>query len=329
MNQALIYGTEKNAEYTMKNILSLGGEVVGFCETKKEKMKFKGLPVYDINEIDNVDYDVIYIANSHIETLDNLLNKKIPKEKIVLDFNNIYGDKHLIFQYLKRNNFCLDIKCNAPFIMTREMSFIKELPYSRKINFCGNKLIFSDDYVRYGTLDLLVKEIKETNVTGDIAELGVYRGKFASLLNSYFPKRKLHLFDTFEGFDVRDTLFENDYSGSKAGRYGDTSVEQVMSLMKNPDNVLIYKGFFPDTIPKQEITFALVSLDCDLYKPILAGLEYFYPRLSNRGYIMLHDYNGGYGKGVHAAISTFENSNNIKLIKIPIPDEAGTVVISK
>lgn len=329
MKKILIYGTGENAKYSMNKIKSFGGEILGFCETQKKRSHFEGLPVYNVDDINELFFDEIYIANKHIETLEKIIAMNVPKEKIVLDFGNIHGDNHLLLSYLKNNNYNLDIRCNAPLVVTRCMSYQKNIPHTNKVNFNNNHVLFNDDYVRYGTLELLAKECLAYNIPGDVAELGVYRGKFASLLNTCFPTKQLHLFDTFEGFDERDTSYETNFSCSKPGTHGDTSVDIVMKLMPNPEKISVYKGFFPDTIPNQELSFAFVSIDCDLYKPIYAGLEYFYFRLSPRGYIMLHDYNGGYGKGVHAAIEEFEKKHSLQLIKIPIPDEGGSVVISK
>jgi O-methyltransferase len=55
------------------------------------------------------------------------------------------------------------------------------------------------------SLELVAHEIYENNVIGEVAELGVYRGDFASIINALFPDRKLYLFDTFRGF-ARTTL---------------------------------------------------------------------------------------------------------------------------
>jgi O-methyltransferase len=40
-----------------------------------------------------------------------------------------------------------------------------------------------------------------------------------------------------------------------------------------------------------DVLYALVNLDADLYNPTKAGLEYFYPHLSPGGVIFIHDYN--------------------------------------
>lgn len=49
--------------------------------------------------------------------------------------------------------------------------------------------------------------------------------------------------------------------------------------MPNKEKVVIKKGYFPESIQNDENLknekFCFVSLDPDLYKPILEGLEFF------------------------------------------------------
>jgi O-methyltransferase len=59
----------------------------------------------------------------------------------------------------------------------------------------------SGDYVRLAALELCASEIAEKSLVGAVAEVGVYRGEFASYLDAVFADRTLYLFDTFEGFD--------------------------------------------------------------------------------------------------------------------------------
>ena len=40
----------------------------------------------------------------------------------------------------------------------------------------------------------------------------------------------------------------------------------------------------------EDMVFALVHLDCDLYAPMRAGLEFFYPKLVPGGFMIIHDY---------------------------------------
>src|SRR5450631_273129 len=82
------------------------------------------------------------------------------------------------------------------------------------------------DYIRLATLELVSYEIRNKKLAGNVAELGVYKGKFAKYINGYFPDRKLYLFDTFAGFDKRDIESEKakNLSGGEQD-FSDTSLE--------------------------------------------------------------------------------------------------------
>lgn len=184
------------------------------------------------------------------------------------------------------------------------------------------------DYVRYGFLELNARELCQKGIKGNIAELGVWKGNFAELLNRYFPTKKLYLFDTFEGFDERDKGIElkNDFSTTKQN-FSETSIEEVMSKMEHPDKVIIKKGWFPETAIDVEDTFALVDLDADLYQPIYEGLKFFYPRMEKGGIIMIHDFNNEMYKGVRQAVE--EYCTEQKISYICLPDVWGSAIIVK
>lgn len=183
-------------------------------------------------------------------------------------------------------------------------------------------------YIRLKTLELAIREIYENNVRGNIAEVGVFKGDFAKVLNASFPDRKLYLFDTFDGFDKRDVQVEETrgYSSGKQD-FSETSIELVLSKMKFKEQCIIHKGYFPDSLNGLEDTFAFVSLDPDLYKPILDGLEYFYPRLSPGGFIFIHDYNNSEYPGAKQAVKEFSKKHNITYV--PVSDACGTAIVRK
>ncbi|MDR1955915.1 MAG: TylF/MycF family methyltransferase [Treponema sp.] len=93
--------------------------------------------------------------------------------------------------------------------------------------------VFENDYIRASTLELIANEIYDKNIGGSVAELGVYRGDFAKIINIAFPDRKLYLFDTFEGFDKRDikTELENKYSKGDQN-FSESNIELVLNKMK-------------------------------------------------------------------------------------------------
>lgn len=192
---------------------------------------------------------------------------------------------------------------------------------------------YQHDYFRFRTFELMVNEIDKLSVPGAAAELGVYRGTFAKLINRKFPGRKLYLFDTFASFD------EGEFAGEKElGRceerfidsFKNTSVQSVLDIMPAPENCVIRQGLFPGTAAGlEDETYAFVSIDVDLEKSILEGLRYFYPRLNPGGAIFLHDYNNYFLEGVSAAVEAYEAELGETLMKVPLADEGGTLVIRK
>lgn len=186
-----------------------------------------------------------------------------------------------------------------------------------------------EDFVRRHAMRLAAEWVSSRNVAGSVAELGVYQGEQAALLNSLFPERTIRLFDTFEGFSQSDISTESSkgYSGAALGDFQDTSIERVMARMPHPKQVEVHAGLFPDSLNGLEDTFAFVSLDVDLFEPTLAGLEYFYPRLSPGGFIFVHDYNNRRYAGVRHAVDSFLAKTHAAAL--PLPDFAGSLVVLK
>ena len=94
---------------------------------------------------------------------------------------------------------------------------------------------------------------------------------------------------------------------AKAGDFSDTSEALVLGKMICPEQVTLRKGYFPDSLCAEDMerSYALVSLDADLYQPTMAGLAYFYPRLSPGGYMILDDYNSPQFPGAGQAVREF------------------------
>lgn len=213
----------------------------------------------------------------------------------------------------------------SKWLATKNLYITKSLSYKDKQ---WNQLDNTIDHIRYSILQLCISEIKQQNIDGNLAELGVYKGDFAKRINFLLPDKKLYLFDTFEGFDKRDTTKEvtQKYSSGQQD-FSDTSEALVLSKMKKPENCIVRKGFFPDTAKGLDEIFAFVSIDADLYEPIYAGLQYFYPRLSKGGYIFIHDFSNDEYKGAREAVIRFTKEENISFV--PVSDSCGTAIITK
>lgn len=163
-------------------------------------------------------------------------------------------------------------------------------------------------------------------MTGSIAEVGVFQGDFAKHMNRLFPESKLYLYDTFEGFDEQDLVQEEDEVIGTYQHYANTSVETVLEKLPHPEKAVIRKGLFPDTATGEKDTYIFVNLDADLYAPILAGLEYFYPKMCVGGVIFVHDFFSPVDTGVKRAVTEFTRSRGIGIS--PVGDFL-TVAITK
>jgi len=192
----------------------------------------------------------------------------------------------------------------------------------------GNKTNNNGDASRFMALMLNLRLLQKQGVRGDFAELGVWKGNSAALLADFAAKsgRRLFLFDTFSGFDERD-LVGTDRAHKK--EFADTSIDYVRETVGHPEITTYLQGFFPDTLTDEvrQSTFALVHIDCDLYGPMKSALEFFYPRLSKGGMMLLHDYDSGTWDGATQAVDEFCASTS-EFITL-WPDKSGTAMLRK
>ena len=185
------------------------------------------------------------------------------------------------------------------------------------------------DATRLWSLILNIKQVLSENIQGDFAELGVWRGNTASVLAHYAAKsdRYVYLFDTFEGFNTNDL---QGVDKNKPMAFDDTSVEMVKNVIgKASDRCLFVKGYFPASVSEEHKNkiYAIVSLDCDLYAPMKAGLEFFYPLMLQGGLLLIHDYSSGFWDGTKKATDEFCMASGE--CAILMPDKSGSAFIRK
>ena len=208
-------------------------------------------------------------------------------------------------------------------ILTRDVVML-----GRKRNLDVDQDFETHDFVRISSLELLAQELNEAQIEGDCAEVGVYKGDFASVINRYFPSRRLYLFDTFGGFDHGDLAIDKarGHVGIDAD-FSDTSVAKVLKKMAHPANCIVKAGYFPETASDVDGKFCFVSLDTDLYKPTIDGLRFFYERLVAGGAIFVHDFNNVNYKGIRQAVTEFSSESGVRYL--PMSDRCGTAIFFK
>lgn len=194
-------------------------------------------------------------------------------------------------------------------------------------SFVENSDLNRTDMARFHAFCLMFDQIGKERIPGDVAEIGVYRGHTASLLARFARRTERHawLLDTFEGF--KDDDFVGVDSSQKI-QFTDTSLETVRAFVGEASTSYV-KGFFPDTavhLPEDGL-YALVHIDCDLYKPILSALEYFYPRMAPGGFLVVHDYGSLWWPGAEQAVDEFFADKPEAVV--PMPDISGSVVVRR
>lgn len=352
-----IWGTGRVA----KEYLEMGeieqGDILGFIETKKSKDTFYNKKVYSPIEVasnDNYDYILVCVyyygreiynicQEVHIdvsklvlvdnwEWSDGSPLKKIPKCCKEICDCHISNIETVFPKLYKRYIKECDIRAQRYMITTRNGYDLQELTSPMLSDeFSGKE--YQTDYFRYRTFELMANEIIKKKVHGNVAELGVFKGTFSKLINKKFYDRKLYLFDTFESFDIEEYKCELESERCPEeflDNFKDTNVDTVLEIMPHPEMCIIKKGLFPNTaVGMEDEKFAFVSIDVDFEKSILEGLRFFYPRLEQGGCIFVHDYNNRFLEGVKIAVDTYENEIGKPLLRVPLADEGGTLVVVK
>ncbi len=143
------------------------------------------------------------------------------------------------------------------------------------------------DRNRCYALYLLMQSIKQ--VSGDILELGVWRGGTSALFALVRPEKTIYAADTFEG-----VVKSSDWESYNDGAHNDTSKALVLELFKKLKirNYEILHGIFPEDTGSNiaDRTFAFIHLDADVYQSTKDAFSFLWPKVSVGGMVAFDDY---------------------------------------
>jgi len=267
------------------------------------------------------------------------------KNNLILKLNTTFskhGFRYTVFKvynYLSRNlkiifnPFTYGMVCSKYIFLARHPHTQTDKSNHPEFSILLSKFISQNrhtnagDIIRLWSLILNIKQILSEGIAGDFAELGVWRGNTSSVLAYFANKfnRRVMLFDTFEGFNEMDL---KGIDSNKSMAFANTSINIVKNLIGQDSNVCEFvKGYFPQSIldSHSDRKYAIVSLDCDLYEPMRAGLNFFYPLMPKGAIFFLHDYADW--DGANKAINEFCINNNEYIIIMP--DQSGSAFIRK
>lgn len=261
------------------------------------------------------DYEIVAILDRRWEEIGCIYGHKVVAVECVLEFDFEYVI--IALDDLKKN---MDKEIEAVYRHLLKLGVDEEkiiLQSFKSLEYHMNR------FPRKEYLKELSALMYKSNVHGDVAECGVYRGWFASMINEFFPDKKLWLFDTFQGFDKRDV--EADTKLAKAAitegqfdHFNITSEFIVKLRCMHRKKLIIRKGYVPDTFEGIDTKFCFVNLDMDLYAPQLAALKFFSTRMVRGGVILVHDYYNQTFTGTTKAVDEFCKDQDI--ICYPIGD---------
>jgi len=137
-----------------------------------------------------------------------------------------------------------------------------------------------------------------SDVEGDFAEIGVFKGSTSKMMRLVFPERKLHCYDTFCGIAGADASVDQHKNGEFA-----VPLSVVKSIV-GEDNVEYHVGEFPKSYLSEDKKpkFSFVHVDLDTYAGTKAALDYIFPSLPVGGTILFDDYRWPSCTGVEKAI---------------------------
>lgn len=337
MKNILIWGAGNRTVTYIGDNLFRDTNVLAIIDSYASGKTFMGYALIRPIEIVNYQtYDYIVVNNQfYREIVGKLLELQVSIDKII------------ITDHIREEPFrtCFErAKDVIPMVYDLNKNVFRQMMNVNERDLSDDKTIYSDarfkdplynfDYFRYRTFEFVVEEIVKKNIKGELAELGVFRGSFSAVINYRFPERKLYLFDTFEGFNEQEA--QREYEQGRCSlrfidSHKDTSIKQMLNHIPFPERVKICKGFFPESVTEEakKEKYAFVSIDVDFEESTYEGLKFFYPRLSEGGYLFIHDYNTYFLEGIKVAVERYENYLGKKLKSVPIADRAGTLIIVK
>lgn len=176
-----------------------------------------------------------------------------------------------------------------------------------------------------------VKYIVESGIDGDLVECGVWKGGSAMLMAETLllfgeNKRKIYLYDTFEGMPEPDDIDvkirthtsgkemwqEKQQSGGWAVA-GKNEVRKNLEKTKYPkENFVFVKGKVEETIPRvKPQKISILRLDTDWFSSTYHELTHLYPILNRGGILIIDDY--GSWSGSKEATDKYFSENNTKM----------------
>ena len=248
-----MWGTGRLVGHVVGQYISLD-KIEAFIDNDKSKVEYMGKKVISPAQIVEQKYDAILVANLfRKEIYKQCLELGIDLDKVIFLYDNcVMEDVNRDYSFVEKvlgKEYTGIVK--ERYHMIRGVEAHNKPFYIKEAGIEKSGGYWRTDYVRAECFELVVKEIYKRKLRGAVAEVGVFRGEFASLINAAFPDKKCYLFDTFEGFDTNEALQEikaGNCTNTLVEAYKQTSVAAVVERTKYVENIIIKQGYFPQSL---------------------------------------------------------------------------------
>jgi hypothetical protein len=133
-------------------------------------------------------------------------------------------------------------------------------------------------------------------LSGDVVEVGCFRGSSGSVMLDYaakkdLPPRRFWIFDVFQGFDYDEALASSDATWANThATEGEAIVRERLERKAGANQVTVKKlNIINDEIPDELGPIAVANIDVDLYEAVLAGLTRIAPLMLIGGIMICED----------------------------------------
>jgi hypothetical protein len=133
-------------------------------------------------------------------------------------------------------------------------------------------------------------------LSGDVVEVGCFRGSSGSVMLDYAANKKLSprhfwFFDVFQGFDYQEALTSSDATWANThATEGEAIVRDRLERKAGANQVTVKKlNIITDELPDDLGPLAVANIDVDLYEAVLAGLTRIAPLMQIGGIMICED----------------------------------------
>ena len=262
--------------------------------------EFAGYPIVAPEELGEMQFDLLVVSSSFVsEIVTRLVALKVDLSMVRV-FKSSVRELVPLSEYVE---------------ITGQRHY--HLPWKNQLSNIHNSL--SSDIVFADVYKELAKSVGYAHIAsveGDFAEFGTCSGYTASLISyavNYYgehlskhdashgqAQRKLHLFDSFEGFPESTKQVDLDSPHVLSGAWGEGTAKglsekellSLCSIFLDRERIQIYPGWYKDTLStiSKETKLAFVHIDCDLYESTIDVLNHLFSNnIVSQGAVLLFD----------------------------------------